>query len=331
MSTQILSIPPLVSGGLMLSYRCTSKCRHCLYRCSPYRPDEWISLDTAEKIFAALQKEPRLHAIHIAGGEPTIKWPLLVDVIRLAAKMKVPVEYMETNASWCGSRATTQDKMEELRDAGLRAILVSVSMFHNEFVPFSSTRNCVELAQQVFGHENTLLYLPHMYEMISSLPGDGKHGVEEFCRHHGIKPGSSALLRLYDIVPSGRAISALRPCYQSRPAGSFDGQSCSAELLSTTHFHIDHNGDLFTGCCAGIMPATVPDLHPAISAESHPVFHTLCTRGPVGLMETAGEPNGFKPRREGYASKCDLCIHVREHIRETGKFRELRPAYFYRE
>ena len=33
-----MTIPPLIDGGLMLSYRCTSACRHCLYRCSPTQP-----------------------------------------------------------------------------------------------------------------------------------------------------------------------------------------------------------------------------------------------------------------------------------------------------
>ncbi|MDD4869306.1 MAG: radical SAM protein [Kiritimatiellae bacterium] len=315
----------------MLSYRCTSTCRHCLSRCSPDRPDEWMTLDMAETIFTVLKKESYLQSIHIAGGEPTLKWPLLLDVIRLSRKMHIPVEYMETNASWCKSRTTTQKKMHELKEAGLTSLLVSVSMFHNEFVAFSHTRNCVEIAREVFGNENVILYLPHMYHLIAEMPGDGKHSLEDFCDHHGIRPGSLSLLKLYDVVPSGRAVSALRHCYQKRSVATFSGQSCRNDLLSTTHFHIDHEGNLFTGCCAGIAQATVPDLHPSVLSDTHPVFSMLCTEGPFGLMETSGKEHGFKPRHEGYVSKCALCLHVREHLSETGKFHELRPSYFYSE
>jgi len=327
----ILKIPPLISGGIMLSYKCTSTCRHCLYRCSPYRPDEWLSLEIAENIFQTLKKEPDLRGVHIAGGEPTMKWPLLLDILRLARRMDIPVEYMETNASWCKSRNDTVKKMKELKDAGLNSILISVSMFHNEFVPFSSTRNCFEVASEVLGSDKVLLYLPHMYDMLSKLPGDGKHSMEEFCRHHGVRPDSSALLKLYDITPSGRAASALRNCYQAKNPLTFSGKTCKADLLSTNHFHTDQQGNLFTGCCAGLVPATAPDFHPPITAETHPIFHTLCFEGPFGLMQTAGAENGFQQRKEGYVSKCDLCMHVRAHLSGTGRFKELKPAYFYRE
>jgi len=331
MNNATLEIPPLISGGIMLSYRCTSTCRHCLYRCSPYQPDEWLSMDTATRIFQGLKKEPELRGIHIAGGEPTMKWDLLLDVIRLAQQMEVPIEYMETNASWCSGRNTTIKKMKELKDAGLASILISVSMFHHEFVSFACTRNCVEAASDILGEDKVLLYLPHMYRMLSELPDDRKHSMEEFCRHHGIRPDSSALLKLYDIEPSGRAASALRNCYQAKKPATFASETCKANLLSTTHFHTDSQGNLFLGCCAGMIQATAPDFHPDITSESHPVFHTLCFEGPVGLMQTIGSEYGFMPRSEGYVSKCDLCMHVRAHLSKTGKFPELKPSFFYRE
>lgn len=135
--------------------------------------------------------------------------------------------------------------------------------------------------------------------------------------------------RLYQVIPAGRAVQALRNCYVTQPAAEFRGQSCRAELPSTTHFHIDHNGDLFTGLCAGIAPASIEELHPPISANTHPVFCLLCEMGPSGLMEMAAEQYGFTPRKDGYVSKCDLCFDVRRFLAATGEFPELRPACFY--
>ena len=331
MNKGTLTIPPLISGGIMLSYRCTSACRHCMYRCSPYKPDEWMTIEMAEQIFSSLKNEKYLESIHIGGGEPTMKWPFLLDFIRLAVKMNIRIEYMETNASWCKKREDTKKKMNELKEAGLKSLLVSVSMFHNEFVTFTCTRNCVEVARDVFGDENVITYLPHMYHMLAEMPDEGKHSVEDFCRQHGVKSDSTAMIKLYDIVPSGRAVTALRTCYQAKGSTTYNGQNCSKELLSTTHFHIDHLGNLFTGCCAGIIPATQPNLHPLITRETHPIFSILCSDGPFGLMETIGKEHKFNPKTKGYVSKCDLCLHIREHLAATGKFSELRPAYFYQE
>jgi outer membrane protein assembly factor BamB len=325
------TIPPLVSGGIMLSYRCTNACRHCLYRCSPRMPDEWMTLETAGRIFHALAGEPRLGTIHLAGGEPTIRMERLLEIIRLAVKAGIPLAYVETNASWCRDRDTAVEGMEKMREAGLPAILVSVSIFHNEFVPFRRTRHAVEAAYEIFGRRRTLIYLPQMFEILSRMEDDGKHSLEEFSRWAGIEERPETIPAMYSVIPSGRACTALRFCYPPMPAASFEGMNCFHDLTSTSHFHIDHHGDLFTGLCAGLAPATIDDLHPAVTAASHPVFHGLAVMGPHALMEMARDQHGYAVREEGYVSKCDLCLDVRACLHTTGAFPELRPESFYEE
>jgi MoaA/NifB/PqqE/SkfB family radical SAM enzyme len=288
-----------------------------------------MSVAMARKVFAALRREPALSSIHIAGGEPTLRPELLEEVIRLAREMGIPVAYMETNASWCCDREGARRNLTRWKDAGLPAILVSVSMFHNEFVPFRHTRICVETALDVFGPNGVILYLPHMYELLSRMPDDGTHSLEEFCRWAGLMNRRELIPRLYQVIPSGRATQALRECYRTRPAAHFRGETCLSELLSTSHFHIDQHGDLFTGLCAGLAPASVKDLHPVISEVTHPAFFRLCLEGPYELMGLASRQFGYREREDGYVSKCDLCFHVRKHLQETGAFPELRPAAFY--
>ena len=280
-----IKIPPLISGGIMLSYKCTNTCKHCLYNCSPKQPNEWLSLEMAEKVFDALAGEPYLHSIHIAGGEPGLNTGLLENTIELAVKKGIPISYMETNAIWCKNYEETREKMFNLRGAGLSAILISVSIFHNEFVPFRNTKICVETAYEVFGEYNTLIYLPHMYKLLSEMPDDGTHSLDEFCKFFGIARNSPDIPGYYQIIPGGRAPKALKDCYKSYPAKKFKGQNCKSELLSTSHFHIDNYGNLFTGLCAGIAPGTVDNLHPVITEVNYPVFHELSKNGPYGLMK----------------------------------------------
>ncbi|MEM2915509.1 MAG: hypothetical protein QXH91_08965, partial [Candidatus Bathyarchaeia archaeon] len=43
-----------ISGGLLLSYKCTSECKHCMYACSPKWDANWISEKNMERILAQL-------------------------------------------------------------------------------------------------------------------------------------------------------------------------------------------------------------------------------------------------------------------------------------
>ena len=65
----------------------------------------------------ALAREPRLHSLHLAGGEATLRFDLLLDVVRLASRMHLPVAYLETNAHWCRDAEETRSKLLALRDA----------------------------------------------------------------------------------------------------------------------------------------------------------------------------------------------------------------------
>lgn len=322
-------IPPLSSGGVMLSYRCSSRCRHCLYRCSPDKPDEWMSLEMAARVFDALSREEHLRSIHLAGGEPGLKLDLLVQIVSMARDRGLPLVYVETNAAWCTDRPKVLTSLKRLKDAGLPALLVSVSMFHNEFVPFKRTRLCVEAAREVFGQGAVIVYQEHIYRALSKMGDDGTRSVEEFCAAAGIGSAMEQLPGMYGLIPGGRVTESLRACYKARPAEAYCRLTCARDLFNTTHFHIDHLGNLFTGLCAGIAPATVDDLHCEITADNGPLFTLLCSAGPCGLMELAARDYGYVPRGEGYISKCDLCLDVRKHLVASGKYSELRPAQFY--
>ncbi|MHC4943807.1 MAG: radical SAM protein [Planctomycetota bacterium] len=324
------SIPPLIDGGLMFSYRCSNACRHCLYRCSPKKPNDWITMETAKRALAALAREPRLESIHLSGGEAALRMDLLCDITRLAREMGVRLSYLETNASWCTSPEKTEERFRQMREAGLPGVLVSVSMFHNEFVPFARTRNAVEAAVRVFGRHNVFVWLPHLYEALERNPEpDRTHSLEEFCERAGLTDRWDLLPRLYSLIPGGRVPAALRQCYQPQSAAAFRTVRCLGQLTSTSHFHIDPYGNLFTGLCAGIVAADVDNLHPEISESTHPVFSTLCSGGPYGLMQQVVEEFGYEEKPEGYISECDLCLDVRTFMRSRKKFNELEPEAFY--
>jgi len=315
----------------MLTYRCTNACRHCLYRCSPRQVDTWMSRELAQRVFDELAAEPHLGPVHIAGGEATLKMNLLEDVISLAVRAGVPLSYVETNGMWCTDRQTALAGFERLAAAGLTAVLVSASPYHNEFIPFVRTRTCVEAATEVFGPGGVIVWIPQMYNTVSQLPEDRTHTVAEFCRFVGLDERSEVLGQLYYLTPAGRVLEELRDCYAAHPAEHYRTDRCDADLMNTSHFHVDPFGNLFTGLCPGIAPGKIGDLHPEITPESHPVFWHLCSGGPHALMRWACERYDYRPRDEGYISKCDLCMDLRRYLRGTGDFAEIAPDAFYAE
>ena len=330
MGQEKMSIPPLVSGGVMLSYNCSSACRHCMYRCSPQAPEDWMSHEMIDSVYAELMKEKRLHSIHFAGGEPCLNPELLLAAVRKAAIEGIPMAYVETNAGWCTSREGAQRYLARLKDAGLPAVLVSVSMFHNEFIPFEYTRNCVEAALDVFGKFGTIVYMQHVYDIFRNMGHDGTQTLAEFMDRAGLHDTPEVVPKLYSLIRGGRVVSALRDFYRKEPAGSYEGLSCESDLMSTSHFHIDNYGNLFTGCCAGLVAGRVGRMHPEITGEEFPLFCKVCAEGPFGLMKMAEEECGYEQRPDGYISKCDLCLHVRAALCRTGRFSELTPEFFYR-
>ena len=55
-----LIIPKPFSGGILLSYKCTSECQHCMYACSAKWSEDWISIGDLIDVLsqlAALMKQ----------------------------------------------------------------------------------------------------------------------------------------------------------------------------------------------------------------------------------------------------------------------------------
>jgi len=324
-----LTIPPLISGGVMLTYRCSNACKHCLYRCSPRHDDVFMSEEMIDRTFTALASERSLHGVHIAGGEATLNWERLLYAIDSARRHGVSLDYVETNGHWCDDEATARDGFLRMRKAGLPAVLVSASLFHNEFIPLAKTKAAVQAAIDVFGHGRVLIWTSEVLGMMDrSLDDDRTHPIRKSCPALGLDPTDGDLWRIHDyLIPGGRAAEQLADGLPHQPAEHFAGDSCGGEFQRTSHFHIDPFGNLFTGFCPGISVACVDELHPQITEQSVPVYCCLAEQGPVGVWRTFAED--FRPDPVGYISKCHLCLELRKHMHPSGRHEELRPAEFY--
>ena len=46
----VMRVPAPTSGGLMLTYKCCTSCRHCMYACFREWPADWLSSEMMEDI-----------------------------------------------------------------------------------------------------------------------------------------------------------------------------------------------------------------------------------------------------------------------------------------
>jgi molybdenum cofactor biosynthesis enzyme MoaA len=93
-----LQINYLQSGGLIANYYCSSACVHCLYRCGPTWPKEYIDPETARRNFETIRRLG-CRSVHIGGGEPLLRHDALEQILEAASDSGISIDYVETNSA----------------------------------------------------------------------------------------------------------------------------------------------------------------------------------------------------------------------------------------
>jgi hypothetical protein len=324
---QELRISRLESGGLITNYSCTSRCGHCLYCCSPRREREYIDEETIRKNLETI-KGLGCHSIHIGGGEPFLDLAGLKRVIEIARDMRVGVEYVETNSSWYRSKESACAVLRELKSAGLSNLLVSMSPFHNEFIPLSKVKGVSEAC--LVAGIGAFPWIKDFFREIDSFDDSIPHKMSEY---HG-KFGEDYLGKIpsrYWIHLGGRALTTFRDVLRTTDYEGILSSSKSgcSELLDVSHFHLDLFGNYIPGLCSGLAIKR-DDLGKPIKPEEYPFLSILFKVGINGLFGVAVKSYKFEPE-ENYLSKCHLCSEIRRHlvIEKGVETRELQPRGYY--
>jgi len=334
-----LLVPEPVSAGIILSYKCNSECKHCMYACSPKWKDDWISIKDLEEVLRQLATKIKKrypggfrridinYGLHFTGGEPFLNFQLLARGVKMAAEFKIPATFVETNCFWCVNDEVTRAKLSELKDAGLDGILISVNPFILEQVPFERTERATRIGSKVFG-ENVVVYQQFFYHQFKTLNLRGAMPFDAYLQKAGAES-----LRHVELIPMGRAAYELDHLFRKHRAKEFFGESCKEELTRPWHVHVDNYCNYITGYCAGISLGDARKLssicEEGVDLDENRIIKLLVT-DINGLHELATREFGYTELPGGYVSKCHLCLHIREHIvRQTDEFRELQPKEFY--
>jgi hypothetical protein len=307
-----------------------------MYNCSPKWDADWISEADITSYLSQLSTKIKTSpygrdsidlnsGLHFTGGEPFLNFKLLLQATTIACELGIPSTFVETNCYWCGNDEITEDKLMQLKDAGLKGIMISVNPFILEYVSFGRTKRAIRVSKKVFG-QNAIVYQSLFYRQFKELGIESTLSLEDYIEKTGRGSFDYA-----EMIPMGRFPYKLGHLFKKQKAESFFGQSCEARLTSPYHIHIDNYGNYMGGFCGGISLGDAHDLSlifRGIDLGKRPILKALV----AGIEELyrLGQEFGYQELSEGYVSACHLCMDIRKHIvHQTEEFDELRPKEIY--
>jgi hypothetical protein len=336
-------IPEPVSGGLILSYKCSAECLHCMYACSPRWSGDWISQEDLQKILMQLagKIEPSPYGpetvginygLHFTGGEPFLHYELLCKAVEITHQLHIPSTFVETNCYWCVSDKVARDKLQLLKEKGLHGILISVNPFYLEYVPFERTERAIRISLEVFG-QNVMVYQLEYYRRFKALGIKGRVSFEDYLNNLETK---ADVMRNVELFVMGRAAykleEKLEEVFPTYPAEHFFREPCRPAFLRNWHNHFDNYGNYVPGYCGGISLGDCRDLDKLLrqrmKAEEYPILGLLINKDFKGFLQFAKDFR-YGERQGGYLSKCHLCTDMRKYLFGKREFKELEPKEFY--
>ena len=332
MTTNRLS--PITAAGLLVTRSCPARCRHCYVGAGPER-SEWMSLEAATAHLAALARMGvAASGIHIGGGEPFADLPTgqagfdrLRAIVRAARTVGLAgIGYVETNGFWADSADLVRKRLAALADDGMQQLSISADPYHQEFVRPERIRLLYETAREVLGPQGLRVRRWKWLQAPQDISALSEPARLDLFR---------SFLRRYPERMTGRAAEHLSPLADRLPLDAIPRDGCRRALLESAHVHIDPEGWVYPGTCAGIVfgragPALPLDrLLEDWRPEASPLLARLVEGGPGRLLEDAAR-HGFRPDPQGYAGKCHLCWSLRIALVRAGAESEsLEPATLY--
>jgi hypothetical protein len=311
-----------------------------MYACAPQWTEGWISIEDLDAILEQLSRTIEAspggpdqislnHGLHISGGEPFLNFDLLCRAVQKASELGVPSIFVETNGFWAREAEETTQKLLILKERGLRGIMVSVNPFYLEYVPFERTERAITASVDVFGEGAFVYQLGYYYEF-KKMGIQGTLTFDEYLE----KAGTRSFIATAEFFVMGRAAYKidLQRFFERREAQRFFGQPCVPTFLRGWHNHFDNYGNYVPGYCGGLSLGDVRHLgrllEEGLSREKFPILDRISRNDFEGLLSVARD-YGYREHREGYFSKCHLCVDLRKHLAQEGDFEELGPKEFY--
>jgi hypothetical protein len=287
--------------ALIMTARCNASCAHCAAGYGPHRT-EALTRDAVLRLMSEAAAVPgkRRPFFAITGGEPFLDFGFLVEVVRHASGLGAQVGCV-TNAYWARTDEISHARLSTLVDAGLQVLAVSVSRFHQQFVPMQRARRALRVAQQLGLHTEL------KGAVVNSDLGEGG----SLSQWQGSL--SAKRILVFPVLPHLREGESLAEHEYYRERGLPD-YKCPAEIVS-----VDFHGTARSCCSPGVPDEflALGDVTTQSMAEIDVRFRLNAKQrilreiGPIHFAHHAIAQGLGHRLRDAYAGPCDLCLHIR--------------------
>lgn len=320
------------SVGLITNYRCTFECDHCLYCASPNIREE-INDEHLKEVILQIDQALGGVPLHIGGGEPLLNLERIRHLLLCLRKTSIILEYVETNGS--PLLKNRHEKLQALKKDGLECLLLSMSPFHNAFIPLKSIKEIAQDVVRIFGRQGLFPWHPGFLPFMEKISSHETIHWDRYFRHFPEVEIRRQLTSVMYIHPGGRAAFLLGKHLPCHTVDALLEKKCIAALSSPVHAHLDYEGNYFAGFCSGLrlgenVGFSLERLYgDGILLTRYPILDILVNKGIRGLYEH-GLSAGYTQRSKGYVSPCHLCLDIRIHLYfHEKRYPELYPRFFY--
>ncbi|MBT3374078.1 MAG: radical SAM protein [Lentisphaerae bacterium] len=305
-------------AGVLFTYRCSIRCRHCLFGCREDLPDTVMASRQLADVLEMLHETGRV--VHVAGGEAMVYWETLAEGIRLAAAEGNAPHFIETNCSFATDDRVVERRLAFLQEHGVRGVLASADPYHQEWVPPERFLRVRDWTRRIFGEDNFYGNGADAADiealtMVTQAEGRLRAHVGT---HPPVMVGTSRReLSQYldDFAPDDPDL----PMAGWRR--TLDLPACLEQFRADAiwEIHVDPYGNVQTNC--GIILGKTDTIRPAAVLAAGPehanrFVECLCAAGPLGLAKLARDEYGFE-FPEFVTQGCELCFLARRHLRKT--------------
>jgi hypothetical protein len=206
-----------------------------------------------------------------------------------------------TNAFWARTDAIALEKLRKLRDLGLQLLAISVSRFHEPFVPLASVQRALRAAAQL-GIET---------ELKGAVTNSDLAAGGAVSRWRGMFEADQT--SIFPIIPHLRAGFPPLPESEYYREAGLPTDRCPSEIIT-----VQEDGVAMS--CCGQSPDTgflrIGDTRTESLAVIHERFHharrqrVLRHCGPIAFARRIIDAGHGHLLRDAYAGPCDLCLHI---------------------
>lgn len=305
MKTDPAALPFLGNIGLMLTYRCTTACPHCVVEAGPHRHEE-LGLEQSLALVdaATAYRNGHIKGLALTGGEPFYNLDHLAQISEHGLRQGFVVSVV-TNAFWAASRRSALETLKKV--PAIRLISISTDVYHQRAIPFEYVQNATRAARE----------LGRLYSIAICTDNEENAQYQNILADlEGIGEGDN--LRKSITFPVGRARrtarhfhyrTSSRPTVSACPMASspvvFPGgtvNACIGPVLTLESSHPLNLGNIHQDPLSTILDR----------AEMNPILHIIRVWGPHRLVSLL-EENGLGdllPQEYLCDCSCDVCYKL---------------------